>query len=225
MIWLAPKVTPSPKPRANAGAVGVANRPTARVPHTPFIKCTATAPTGSSTCSLWSSSQTPKTTSTPATPPITMAPRASVTSHPAVMATRPASEAFRHIETSGLPYLIQVTIMHTTVATEGATVVVRKTEPSSGTEVAAAPLKPYQPSHRINTPSAPMGRLCPGNALTLTTLPSLFFTNLPMRGPSIHAPMNAHRPPTIWMHAEPAKSWKPICASQPPPQTQCASMG
>ena len=137
---------------------------------------------------------------------MTMEPSASVTSHPAVMATRPASEAFRHMETSGLPYFIQVTIMHTTVATEGATVVVRKMEPSSATFTAAAPLNPYQPSHRMNTPSAPMGRLWPGKAFTFTTRPSLPYENLPMRGPSIFAPTRAHTPPTMWMQAEPAKS-------------------
>ena len=38
---------------------------------------------------------------------------------------------------------------------EGATVVVRKMEASSDGVVAAAPLKPYQPSHRMNTPRAP----------------------------------------------------------------------
>ncbi len=85
------------------------------------------------------------------------------------MATRPAREAFKHIETSGLPYFTQVRIMVTTVAMAGAMVVVTKMEPSSSTEVAAAPLKPYQPSHRMKTPSAPIGRLCPGNAFTFVT--------------------------------------------------------
>ena len=64
--------------------------------------------------------------------------------------------------------------MQTTVAMAGAMVVVTKIEPNCSTLVAAAPLKPYQPSQRINTPRQPMGRLCPGNALTFVTLPSLF---------------------------------------------------
>ena len=85
-----------------------------------------------------------------------MAPKASVTSQPAVIATRPARDAFRHMETSGLPYLIQVKIIHTTVAIAGAMVVVTKMDPSCSTLVAAAPLKPYQPSQRMNTPSAPI---------------------------------------------------------------------
>ena len=40
--------------------------------------------------------------------PTTVAPTASSASQPAVMPTRPAREAFRHMETSGLPFLIQV---------------------------------------------------------------------------------------------------------------------
>ena len=90
---------------------------------------------------------------------MTAEPAQSATSQGAVIATSPASDAFRHIETSGLPYLIHVKIMQVTVATEGATVVVRNTDPSVGTSVAAAPLKPYQPSQRIKTPRAAMTRL------------------------------------------------------------------
>ena len=78
------------------------------------------------------------------------------------MATRPASEAFKHIETSGFPYLIQVKHMATTVATAGATVVVKKIDPKVGRSVAAAPLNPYQPNHKMNTPKAPIAMLCPG---------------------------------------------------------------
>ena len=66
----------------------------------------------------------------PDTKPITIAPKASVVSQGAVIATRPASEAFNAMETSGLPYLIHVNIIHTTVATEGAIVVVTNTDPS-----------------------------------------------------------------------------------------------
>ena len=113
------------------------------------------------------------------------------------------------METSGLPYFTQVNTMQVTVAIAGATVVVRKIEPSCSTEVAAAPLKPYQPSHKMNTPRAPMGRLWPGKALTSVTSPCLSRLNLPMRGPRIFAPIKALMPPTMWMAQEPAKSWKP----------------
>ena len=88
-----------------------------------------------------------------------MAPAASVTSQGAVIATRPASDAFKHIETSGLPYLIHVNIIHVTVANAGAIVVVRNTDASWPTLVHAAPLNPSQPNHKINTPNAPIGRL------------------------------------------------------------------
>ena len=135
-----------------------------------------------------------------------IAPKQPVISHGAVIATRPVSDAFRLMDTSGLPYLIHVKIIHTTVATAGATVVVRKMEPSCSTDVAAAPLNPYQPSHRINTPSAPSARLCPGNALTFVMFPFLSFVNLPILDPSIFAPIRAELPPTIWIAQEPAKS-------------------
>ena len=81
----------------------IASRPTASVPQMPLRKCTATAPTGSSTCSLLSKNHTPKLTIRPETTPTMMAPVQSSTSQPAVMPTRPAREAFRHIDTSGLP--------------------------------------------------------------------------------------------------------------------------
>ena len=90
------------------------------------------------------------------------------------------------------------------VATAGATVVVRKMLESSETLVAAAPLKPYQPSQRMKTPSAPRGMEWPGMALTLTTLPFLSRTYLPMRGPRMIAPISAAMPPTMWMAQEPA---------------------
>ena len=48
-----------------------------------------------------------------------------------------------------------VNIMQTTVAVAGAIVVVRKIEPSCETDFAAAPLNPYQPNQRMNTPKAP----------------------------------------------------------------------
>ena len=99
---------------------------------------------------------TATTTKIPETTPTTTEPRASRLAQPAVIPTSPAREALRHIETSGLPFLIQVKSIQTTVATPGAMVVVRKIEPSSSTEVAAAPLKPYQPNQRMKTPSAPI---------------------------------------------------------------------
>ena len=78
------------------------------VPQMPLTQWTPTAPTGSSMWSLRSSTSTATTTMMPETMPTMAAPSPSSASQPAVMPTRPASEAFRHIETSGLPFLIQV---------------------------------------------------------------------------------------------------------------------
>ena len=114
-----------------------------------------------------------------------------------MIATRPAREAFRHMETSGFPYLTHVNTIHTTVATAGATVVVRNTLASCAPSVHAAPLNPYQPNQRIKHPKHPSGRLCPGNALTFVIFPFLSFVNFPIRGPRIAAPISAEIPPTI----------------------------
>ena len=194
------------------------------VPQAPLAPWTATAPTGSSMWHLRSRNSTTTTTSTPATAPMTMEPRPETVLHPAVMATRPAREALRHMDTSGLPFLHQVRAMHTTVAMAGARVVVAKILASSSMEPAAAPLKPYQPNQRMNTPKAPRGRLWAGMALE-TFLP-FFFVYLPIRGPRKMAPSRAQTPPAMWITQEPAKSIKPRLASHPPsPQAQPASMG
>ena len=75
-----------------------------------------------------SQNHTPNTTRSPATTPIIIEPVASTTSQGAVIATKPASEAFKHMDTSGFPYLTHVKIIHTTVATAGAIVVAMKME-------------------------------------------------------------------------------------------------
>ena len=49
--------------------------------------------------------------------------------------------------------------MHVTVASAGAIVVVTNTLPSCSTDVQAAPLNPYQPSQRMNTPRDAATRL------------------------------------------------------------------
>ncbi len=102
---------------------------------------------------------TAKTTRTPETAPIIQDPNASTTSHPAVTATKPASAPLSDIETSGFPLLIHVNIIVTQVAIAGAQVVVTNIDASCAPSVAAAPLKPYHPNQRMNTPSAPSVRL------------------------------------------------------------------
>ena len=80
-------------------------------------------------------------------------------SHPAVIATKPASEPFKLIATSGLPYFNQVKIITVHVASAGATVVVAKIVANCVPFLAVAPLNPYQPNQRMNTPKAPIVRL------------------------------------------------------------------
>ena len=58
--------------------------------------------------------------------PIIIAPKASTLAQPAVIATRPAREPLRVIETSGLPFLTHVKIIVEQVATPAARVVVPK---------------------------------------------------------------------------------------------------
>ena len=101
------------------------------------------------------------------------------------------------METSGAPFLIHVNSIQAKVATAGAIVVVPRICANCVGSDAAAPLNPYQPSHKINTPNAPSGMLCPGNAFTFVIFPSLSFVNLPIRGPKNFAPISADNPPTI----------------------------
>ena len=84
-------------------------------------------------------------------------------------------------------------------------------------------LKPYQPNQRMNIPSAASGMLCPGMA---RAEPSA--ENLPIREPTMIAPISPAQAPTLCTTVEPAKSRKPLSPSsesQPPPQIQCETMG
>ena len=135
----------------------MASKPTAIVPQIPLAIWTPTAPTGSSICNLRSKNSTTKTTKKPLTKPTTVEPIASKAAHPAVTPTKPAKQALMHIETSGFLFLIQVKIIVVTVATAGAIVVFKKMVANSLADVAAAPLKPYQPNHKMKAPRAPKG--------------------------------------------------------------------
>ena len=82
------------------------------------------------------------------------------------------------------------------------------------------PLKPNQPSQRMKTPSVTTRTLEGGVA---RTLPSR--RNLPSRGPTTITPASAAQPPVPCTMVEPAKSWKPSSASQPPPHVQAPTIG
>src|SRR4051794_20294169 len=89
-------------------------------------------------------------------------------------------------------------------------------------------LKPNQPNARMNVPIATIERLWPGITLGLP-----FLSNLPMRGPSCHAPTSAITPPVMCTTELPAKSTcpcpspklAPSCDSQPPPHVQLPKIG
>ena len=87
---------------------------------------------------------------------------------------------------AGFPYLIQVINITVHVATAGATVVVAKIVANCRPFVAAAPLNPYHPNHKMKHPNAPIVKLCPGIP---RGLPSL--SNFPILGPNIQAPIKA----------------------------------
>ena len=139
-------------------------RPTARVPKAPFNPWTPTAPTGSSTLSTLSINSIPNTTTKPEIIPMIAADTGDTVSHPAVIATRPARDPFRDMETSGFLYLTHVMSITATVATAAARFVVTKILPaltiaSPSMLTVDAPLNPNQQNQRMNTPKAPMVRL------------------------------------------------------------------
>ena len=172
-------------------------RPTQRVPSAPHIPCTPTAPTGSSILHTLSINSIPNTTTNPAKIPIIAADVGDTVSQLAVIPTRPAKEPFKDIDTSGFLYLTHVIASTVKVATAAARFVVTKILPavtiaSPSMETVDAPLNPNQQNHKINTPSAPIVRLCPGIAFDFP-----LFEYFPIRGPKIFAPTKAATPPTI----------------------------
>ena len=153
------------------------------------------APTTSSILNL-SSNGTVITTITPPTAPVKSAPNNVGASGSAVIDTRPASAPFRTIVRSAFLYMICVTASATTAPDAAAMLVFAKMRPMSvmSPTVPAAscdpPLKPNQPSHRMNIPNVASARFDPGIGMVL---PSLYF---PIRGPSTIAPAKAAQPPT-----------------------------
>ena len=82
------------------------------------------------------------------------------------------------------------------------------------------PLKPNQPNQRMNTPSVTTGMLDGGVAVTTPSA-----RNLLCRGPTTSAPARAAAPPVPCTMVDPAKSWKPMALSQPPPHVQAPTIG
>ena len=182
-----------------------ANRPTAMTPQTPLNACTDTAPTGSSILSR-SSPSMPKMTTGAAIAPITIAAQGSTTAQGAVMATNPPSAPFsvRPMSKCGERPLDRKA-QHTAPA-PAARVVFTATFAASAANPPVRPsvepgLNPYQPNQRMKTPSAARLMLWPGIGLMEPSLPYL-----PIRGPTMIAPIRPAKPPTMCTTPEPAKS-------------------
>ena len=95
------------------------------------------------------------------------APVGETTSHPAVIATKPPSAPFSVIVTLGVLSFIHVTTITQVAAEAAAKLVVTNIEDmvkivlSPVAETVEHPLNPNQQNHKINTPRAPIGKLCP----------------------------------------------------------------
>ncbi len=105
---------------------GTAKSPQARVPQTPDIPWTATAPIGSS-MPIFSTQITPKTAMNPEPMPITIAAQGATKPEAAVIATSAPSAPFSIIEMSGLPSLSQAMTMPVTAPAAAAMFVVSAT--------------------------------------------------------------------------------------------------
>ena len=143
-----------------------------------------------------------------------------------VIPTRPARAPFMMMPTSGRPSTRQdkasaakppkAPEMVVLIRMPGTWSVRPKVEP---------PLNPNQPNHSRNTPSVTSGRSWPW----MVALPC---SKRPMRGPMMMMAARLTQPPTECTTVVPAKSMKPMAASQPdavplsaPPQTQWPMIG
>lgn len=121
------------------------------------------------------------------------------------MPTRPAREAFRHMETSGLA-AAHPGEDHAGEGGHGggkggvAQDLGQLGGICGGGAVEAVPAEPED-----EAPQRAHGQGVPGDGVDLDAA-VLFRVYLPIRGPSIHAPIRAASPPTMWITEEPAKS-------------------
>lgn len=139
------------------------------------------------------------------------------------MATRPAREAFKHIETSGLPYFTQVRIMVTTVAMAGAMVVVTKngTELFNGGCSSTVETVPAEPQNE-NTQCANR-KVMSGECVYLRYFACLILYKLTNTGTKHCCTDQSGNTADHVDAVGTCESWKPIWESQPPPHVQCAS--
>ena len=124
--------------------------------------------------------------------------------HPAVIATSPAIAPLSECEIFGLPIANQEKNNAATApaAAERLVVTIIRAIERSVPDVVLPALKPNQPNHNKNTPSAANAILWPGisfiSSLIRERAPFLtfFFTYLPNRGPRTNAPASPAHPPT-----------------------------
>ena len=138
------------------------------------------------------------------------------------MATRPAKQPLSVMPRSGLPSKIQAVAVAASVPAAAAVLVVNTMlQIAVGSTAIVLPgLKPNQPSQRIKQPIVAAVIVVAGDGVDLAVGPYL-----PMRGPRMNTPVRAAQPPTECTTVEPAKSTKPMLASQPPPQIQWPTIG
>src|SRR3972149_5761238 len=200
--------------------------PTAIIPQIPLAACTATAPKGSSTFILTSTSQTAPLMIKAESNPIIAAAHGATLAQGAVMATNPANAPLHMKSTSTYPVIAHVknNIIEAPAAA-AINVLLATTDIRKSVAARVLPaLKPNQPKARIKVPITTYTRLWPGIALGVPS--GLYF---PFLGPSTHAPTNAIIPPIVCTQAQPAKSFTPApkgsVLNQPPPHTQCPYIG
>ena len=116
--------------------------------------------------------------------------------------------------TLGLPNRIHSRSIQPSDPAAAPTCVTSIAMPAAPSAASALPaLKPNQPTHSMQAPVTVIGRLCGGIGVV----------GKPLRLPMTSAATSAATPALICTTAPPAKSMKPRSASQPPPQTQCAT--
>ena len=197
----------------------------ASVPQTPATRCTGMAPTTSSSFSR-SISLVAREQSRPPMAPMMTAHQLSAILGAAVIDTNPARAPLRLEARPNRPKSGRATITAASSPLAAARLVLAKTLliTTASTGVARAncepPLNPNQPSHRIKTPRVTTSTLEGGVAFTLPS-----GRNLPRRGPTTSRAASAADPPVTCTTVEPAKSWKSLSASQPPPHTQAPAIG
>src|SRR6201984_617468 len=143
-----------------AGLSGAASRPTSSVPARPPIMSPPHTSSESSKPSL-NFSPTASAHSTPATAPITRAPRALTDEQDGVMATSPAPSPEAAPSVVAWPSRIRSVSSQNSMAVAVAIVVVMNVAPAAPLELVAEPaLNPYQPNHSKPAPSITNGTLC-----------------------------------------------------------------